>query len=117
MIDLVHNHPSGTMRPSNADKDFTDRAFKSGRLLAIDMIDHLIISEKKFFSFAKKGEMEIIKVSGKYELLNDEQKELMKLKAKHDMQLNIARKMLKDGLSIDIIKKYTGLRKVDIEGF
>ena len=84
-------------------------------MLLIEVIDHLIISETEFFSFAKKGEMENIKVSGKYELLNDEQKELLKLKEKHEEKISIARKMLKDGVDINTIKKYTGLRKVDLE--
>jgi len=113
---LIHNHPSGTMRPSPADIDFTDRAFKSGRLLAINVLDHLIISETEFFSFAKKGEMDKIKISGKYELLSDEQKELMKLKVEHENSMAIAKKLLKEGMTIDFVKKVTGLRKVDIEG-
>ena len=112
---LVHNHPSGVMRPSHADLDFTDRVYKAGKMLLIEVIDHLIISETEFISFAKKGEMENIKVSGKYELLNDEQKELLKLKMEHDNSLAIARKLMKEGMTIDFIKKVTGLRKVDLE--
>ena len=112
---LVHNHPSGNLTPSDSDIDFTDHKYKSGKILLVEVIDHLIIDEKSFYSFADKGVLSIIKNSGKYEVLLEDQKELLKLKVEHENSLTIAKKMLKDGMSIDIIKKYTGLRKVDIE--
>ena len=43
---LVHNHPSGSLTPSDADKDITDRLIQVGRILNIDLIDHLIITPK-----------------------------------------------------------------------
>lgn len=50
-IVLVHNHPSGNPYPSNEDKDLTERLVKAGKILAIDVIDHLIIGDNRYFSF------------------------------------------------------------------
>jgi len=52
---LVHNHPSGELTPSDADKRLTDQFNKAGRFLDICIVDHLIISSRSYFSFADKG--------------------------------------------------------------
>ena len=39
---LVHNHPSGNLEPSQADKDFTDRLLKVGQLINIEVLDHTL---------------------------------------------------------------------------
>ncbi len=65
---LIHNHPSGELSPSEADKDMTDRLIKSGELLGIQVIDHLIISEKHYLSFDREGLMEELRSSDKYKL-------------------------------------------------
>ena len=52
---LCHNHPSGNLQPSNADKDVTSRASKAGKLMNISILDHLIIADNQFFSFADEG--------------------------------------------------------------
>ncbi len=51
-IILCHNHPSGSLTPSRADKNLTKQLIQAGRALDIKIIDHLIISEKEYFSFA-----------------------------------------------------------------
>ena len=43
-IIMCHNHPAGTMSPSNADKEITNRIKEGGKLLEIDLIDHLILN-------------------------------------------------------------------------
>ncbi|WP_261832060.1 JAB domain-containing protein [Leminorella grimontii] len=43
-VTAVHNHPTGRLAPSDADKDITDRLIQVGRILNIEMEDHLIIS-------------------------------------------------------------------------
>lgn len=48
---LVHNHPSGNVQPSDEDKDFTKALKKSGKLLGISIVDHLIISLETYSSF------------------------------------------------------------------
>ena len=49
---LCHNHPSGNTKPSEADIKLTKKLFEAGKLLDISIIDHLIIGEEKYFSFA-----------------------------------------------------------------
>ena len=49
---LAHSHPSGDMRPSKQDMKFTKQLFLMSRLFSIPMIDHIIISQKDYFSFA-----------------------------------------------------------------
>ncbi|RKR14025.1 DNA repair protein RadC [Maribacter vaceletii] len=52
---LVHNHPSGTLRPSQADKQITQKLKLAGESLDIKVLDHLIITEKDYFSFADES--------------------------------------------------------------
>lgn len=52
---LVHNHPSGSVLPSDADLQVTERMVKAGRLFGIDVLDHLIVNDKDFFSFHRQG--------------------------------------------------------------
>ncbi|MCU0339456.1 MAG: DNA repair protein RadC [Spirosomaceae bacterium] len=54
-IILVHNHPSGNLRPSEADRDLTRRLKEAGRLLEIPVLDHLIFTDAGFYSFADEG--------------------------------------------------------------
>lgn len=49
---LAHNHPSGTLKPSQADKQLTKKIKMAGESLDIKVLDHLIITEKAYFSFA-----------------------------------------------------------------
>ena len=49
---LVHNHPSGTLNPSQADKDLTLKLKRASEHLDIKVLDHLIITETNYFSFA-----------------------------------------------------------------
>lgn len=52
---LVHNHPSGQLNPSQADNDITQKIKQSGNTLDIKLLDHLIITQKDYFSFADEG--------------------------------------------------------------
>ena len=52
---LCHNHPSGNLKPSQADLDITRKLKKAGENLEISVLDHLIISERGFYSFADEG--------------------------------------------------------------
>lgn len=51
-IIIAHNHPSGTLNPSNADKTLTEKIKIAATTLDIKLLDHLIITEKAYFSFA-----------------------------------------------------------------
>jgi len=54
---LIHNHPSGNLQPSDADKRLTERLQKIGRELEIPLVDHLIYTDQGYFSFADEGMM------------------------------------------------------------
>lgn len=54
-IILVHNHPSGNLKPSEADKELTRRLFNAGKLLEIPVLDHLIFTDGGYLSFADEG--------------------------------------------------------------
>ncbi|GAB5565728.1 MAG: DNA repair protein RadC [Winogradskyella sp.] len=52
---LCHNHPSGTLKPSKADRDITQKLKNAGHSLDIKILDHLIVTEHAYFSFADEG--------------------------------------------------------------
>lgn len=52
---LCHNHPSGTLKPSQSDKDITQKLKLAAQSLDIKVLDHLIITEKAYFSFADEA--------------------------------------------------------------
>ena len=54
-IILIHNHPSGNLKPSQADKKLTDKMVAAGKLLEIPVLDHLIFTDEHYFSFADEG--------------------------------------------------------------
>jgi DNA repair protein RadC len=54
---LCHNHPSGNLKPSEADAKLTQKMKEGGKLLDISVLDHIIIGEEKYFSFADEGLM------------------------------------------------------------
>jgi DNA repair protein RadC len=51
-IILAHNHPSGNLMPSMADEALTEKIREGGKFLDINMLDHLIVAENGFYSFA-----------------------------------------------------------------
>ncbi len=54
-IILCHNHPSGNLRPSQADIDITKKLRKGGESIDVTVLDHLIVSERGYYSFADEG--------------------------------------------------------------
>lgn len=56
---LVHNHPSGNVRPSQADIEQTDKLHKALGVLEMQLIDHVIVSEGKWWSFAEEKEFDV----------------------------------------------------------
>jgi DNA repair protein RadC len=55
---LFHNHPSGNLNVSRQDKEITRKLVQAGELLDINILDHLIIGDGEYHSFADSGEME-----------------------------------------------------------
>ncbi|MFD2160792.1 JAB domain-containing protein [Paradesertivirga mongoliensis] len=54
-IILSHNHPSGSLRPSQADINLTRKLKSAGELLDIAVLDHMILTSESYFSFADEG--------------------------------------------------------------
>ncbi len=54
-IVLSHNHPSGSLRPSRADEDLTQKIKQAAMYLDIRVLDHIIVSDEGYFSFADEG--------------------------------------------------------------
>jgi len=52
---LVHNHPSGDPEPSEDDLKITKKLVEAGKILGIEVLDHIIITKNSFFSFKDKG--------------------------------------------------------------
>lgn len=54
-IIVCHNHPSGNLNPSESDSKITTKIKEAGNLMDIQLLDHLIISDKDYYSFADNG--------------------------------------------------------------
>lgn len=52
---LCHNHPSGSLKPSKADEQLTQKIKEAARLLDMTVLDHVIVSEEGYYSFADEG--------------------------------------------------------------
>ena len=114
---FVHNHPSGIIEPSNPDIETTDRLLKAGEIIEVSVIDHLVISEKEYFSFHKAGLIEELKNNGVYKIVSKERAELAqwrlnqeKAEAAKNANTEMAKKLLALGImSPDEVRKLTGL--------
>ena len=57
-IILAHNHPSGDPQPSEDDITVTKRLIAAGKIMGIEVVDHIIVVKNGFFSFKEKGLLE-----------------------------------------------------------
>jgi len=119
---LVHNHPSGNLAPSAADKAFTDRIIKVGEIINVDVIDHIIISETAHASLAAMGIIEQLKKSDTWRVVDKEeiamkefQQKLESKRIKNEKALEIGKKMKADRIDDETIKRLTGLRLGEIK--
>jgi len=55
-IAVAHNHPSGTLRPSGADRALTNKIMEAGKVLDIQLLDHIILTSDSYYSFRDEGE-------------------------------------------------------------
>lgn len=100
---LVHNHPSGNLKPSARDLDITDRLIQVGRILDIKVDEHLVINTEKYFSFLDESIMEELEKSTKYvptfELIDRVRKEekgiRVEAEKKHKQELSIKKQELR----------------------
>jgi DNA repair protein RadC len=54
-IIICHNHPSGSLFPSDEDKEVTKRIYDAGEIIGIPLLDHVVFSNKAFTSFKQQG--------------------------------------------------------------
>ena len=54
-IILAHNHPSGNLKPSNSDIRLTKKLVDAGKILEVPILDHIIVGDNDYFSFADEG--------------------------------------------------------------
>lgn len=54
-IILSHNHPSGNLHPSETDKRITSKIMEACKLLDLNLLDHIIVTEESYYSFADEG--------------------------------------------------------------
>jgi len=54
---LSHNHPSGRLKPSHADIMLTEKIKEGGKLLDIQLVDHIILTSERYYSFADEGHL------------------------------------------------------------
>ena len=138
-IILVHNHPSGTLYPSEPDKDITDNLIQAGRILKRPVRDHVIITEHSYYSFKNSGLFRILLQSIKYlpyyerekqfekemdreirKIKKEEQKKIKtsfekgEIKGRKEEKIQIALIMRANGYKTDEIAQLTGLSASDI---
>ncbi len=115
---LCHNHPSGELKPSDADKDISDRLIQVGIIVDVQVIDHLIISTKSYMSFADTGLLDKLKESTqyvpKYVLEQRFKKEASEI-AKRKEKIEIAKAMKKANETPEKIAAFTDLTIEEIE--
>lgn len=54
---IMHNHPSGNLKPSQSDRNLTDKMVNAGKVLDIQVLDHIILAGDDYFSFADNGDI------------------------------------------------------------
>jgi DNA repair protein RadC len=121
-IIIIHNHPSGELKPSAADKDMTDQLIQCGLILHVPVLDHLIITEKTYYSFADTGLLEELANSKKYvpeykirEALKKEVEAQALQKGSEKKAREMARAMKAKGYDVKEIAALTGLTEATIK--
>jgi len=56
-IIICHNHPSGSLEPSGDDIEITNKIKNAGKIIGIEVLDHIIISKRGFYSFLEEGKI------------------------------------------------------------
>lgn len=117
-IILCHNHPSGELTPSENDKNLTDRLIQVGIIVNTHVIDHLIISDKSYLSFADVGLLQELAKSTKYVpkyVLEEQIKKDMAKIIEKNRNIEIAKAFKRSGLDNELIAKNTGLTIEEVE--
>ncbi|WP_422091723.1 JAB domain-containing protein [Tenacibaculum ovolyticum] len=117
-IILCHNHPSGELKLSEEDKNISDRLIQVGIIVNTEVLDHLIISDKNYLSFADTRLLNELKKSTKYVLkyVLEQQirKEAIEI-ANNKKPLKIAKEFKRNGVDNETIALSTGLSLMEVE--
>ena len=111
-IILIHNHPSGELKPSEADKDITDRLIQVGKIVNTPVFDHLIITRTSFLSFKDIDLLAKLEASTKYVppyVLMERMKKELTEQAEEQNSIKIAKEMKRRGQPDEVIAEITGL--------
>ena len=117
-IILCHNHPSGELKPSEKDKDITDRLIQVGIIVDTKVIDNLIISDKSYLSFKDIGLLEQLEQSTKYVppyVLEQKLKKEAADIAKQKQTVEIAKELKRNNVDNETIAKSTGLSLEEVQ--
>ena len=120
---MVHNHPGGALQPSPEDTDITDRMYQVGLFLDLPVIDHLIITERKFYSFKDSGLLAELAKSEKYVLKYKKEEERIRKEGekaglKKGVKLKaveMAKALKKKGVDVKVIAEVSNLSIKQIE--
>lgn len=117
-IMLCHNHPSGELKPSIADKDTTDRMIQVGQIVGTPVLDHLIITDRSYVSFKDIGLLDELAKSTKYvpayELVERIRKEALAIGEKNG-KIDVAKELKRRNMPLDAIADITGLAIEEIK--
>lgn len=102
---IAHNHPIGTLEPSEEDIESTDRLYQVGSIVNVPVFDHIIINLDSYYSFKENGIMDDIKESIKF-LPNY----MMKENIEKEKKLVIREALEKGRMEGESIGKEIGLR-------
>ena len=58
-IILTHNHPSGNFTPSHEDIELTKRMISAGKIIGIEVLDHIVIARRGYYSFLEEGKLDV----------------------------------------------------------
>ncbi len=108
-IVVVHNHPSGEVQPSKADKDVCDLLIQCGLIMEVHVLEFLIISEKNYFSFSQNGLLDELALSLKF-VPPYRIKEMGRMEGIRQL----VRTMKEKGEPVKKIMEYTGLSRGEI---
>ncbi len=117
-IILCHNHPSGELKASEGDKNVSDRLIQVGIIVDTEVLDHLIISDKSYLSFADTGLLDELKKSTKYVpkyVLEQRFKKEATEIANKKKTVEIAKELKRNGVDNETIALSTGLSIEEVE--
>lgn len=101
---LVHNHRSRDIKPNEDEMDMTDKLYQTARFLKLQIADHLIITAESYYSYREQGLFEQLHQSKKF-MIKAIAEEIYRYEGKLDM----AKKLLDQGVDLNIIADASGL--------